>query len=37
MLTVLTLPGLGALAHRPDLYAAPAAEREAAFGWLLGY
>ena len=36
MLTVLTLPGLGALAHRPELYSAPAAEREAAFGWLLG-
>ena len=36
MLTVLTLPGLGALALRPELYTAPAAEREAAFGWLLG-
>jgi len=36
MLTVLTLPGLGALAHRPELYTASAAERETAFGWLLG-
>ncbi|CAN0523752.1 unnamed protein product, partial [Laminaria digitata] len=37
MLTMLTLPGLGALALRPELYVAPAAEREAAFGWLLGH
>ena len=36
MLTVLTLPGLGALAHRPEFYTATAAERETAFGWLLG-
>ena len=37
MLTMLTLPGLGALALRPELYEASAAEREAVFGWLLGH
>lgn len=36
MLATLTLPALGALAHRPDLYTASAAERERVFGWLLG-
>ncbi len=36
MLTLLTLPGLGALARRPELYTAGPEERELVFGWLLG-
>ena len=35
MLAVITLPALGALARRPELYAAPSNEQEQVFGWLL--